>query len=154
MATTLSFRVEQLSNAEPTALYDKFLEVESWPKWMPTVSTASWERQGAPVTNIGGIRRVRMNGSTVRDEITGGSRPNHHTYLTSLPPVWPVKNYRGDIRIDERPNGSLITWTARFESPVPGLGRPLRLMLRNLITRLAAALAEESEVSTGQPHNP
>ncbi|BBY83956.1 DUF222 domain-containing protein [Mycolicibacterium pulveris] len=145
MASTLSFCVEQLSTAEPAVLYDTFLDVESWPGWMPTVSTASWERRGAPVTGVGGIRRVRMNGSDVRDEVTGGSRPSHHTYTTTLPGFWPVKNYRGDIRIDKLPNGSLITWTATFVTPVPGLGKPLRFMLRTLITRLAAALARRAE---------
>jgi hypothetical protein len=145
MAATLSFRVEQSSNAEPWVLYDTFLDVENWPGWMPTVSKASWERRGAPVTGIGGIRRLRMNGSTVRDEVTGGSRPDHHTYTTTLPGFWPVKDYCGDIRIDKLPNGSLLTWTATFVSPVPGLGKPLRFMLRTLITRLAAALAERAE---------
>ena len=126
-------------------LYDTFLDVESWPRWMPTVSAACWERRGAPVTGIGGIRRIRMNGSTVRDEITGGSRPSHHAYTTTLPGFWPVKDYRGDIRIDELPDGSRITWTATFASPVPGLGKPLRFTLRTLITRLAAALAKRAE---------
>lgn len=148
MAATLSFRVEQSSSAEPTVLYDTFLDVESWPGWMPTVSTASWERRGAPHTGVGGIRRVRINGSTVRDEITGGSRPTHHAYTTTLPGFWLVKDYRGDIRIDKLPNGSLITWTATFVSPVPGLGEPLRFMLRTLITRLAAALAKTSRRRT------
>lgn len=145
MAAILSFRVEQSSCAEPAVLYDTYLDVENWPEWMPTVSTASWERLGTPVTGIGGIRRVRMNGSTVRDEITGGSRPDHHSYTTALPGFWPVKDYCGDIRFDKLPSGSLLTWTATFVSPVPGLGKPLRFMLRTLITRLAAALAERAE---------
>lgn len=142
---SMSFRVEQPSSAEPSALYDTFLDVESWPAWMPTVSAASWERRGAPDTAVTGIRLVRMRGSLVRDEITGGSRPHHHAYTTTLPGFWPVKDYRGDIRIDKRPNGSLITWTATFESPVPGFGHPLRFALRTLIARLAAALATEAE---------
>jgi hypothetical protein len=80
----------------------------------------------------------------VRDEIIGGTRPHHHAYTTSLPGFWPVRDYRGDIRISERPTGSLITWTATFRTPVPGLGKPLQLMLRSLITRLAAALAQRA----------
>src|SRR5690242_2133251 len=103
MAASMSFRVEQLSSAEPAALYDKFLDVESWPGWMPTVSSASWERRGELGSGIGGIRLVRMRGSNVRDEIIGGTRPHHHAYTTSLPGFWPVKDYRGDIRIDKCP---------------------------------------------------
>lgn len=145
MAAPLKFRVEQASHAEPTVLYDTFLDVEQLPQWMPTVSTASWERRGAPDTAVGGIRRLRMNGSTVRDEIVDGCRPHHLAYTTSLPGVWPVRDYRGDIRIDESPGGSLITWTATFTSPVPMLGPPLRLFLRSVIKRLAAAWASRAE---------
>jgi len=86
-----------------------------------------------------------MRGSNMRDEIIGGSRPHHHAYTTSLPSFWPVEDYRGDIRIARRPNGSLITWTATFASRVPGLGRPLRFALRTLLTRLPAALAHQAE---------
>lgn len=145
MAALLSFRVERPTSAEPAALYDTFLDVERWPEWMPTVSTASWERKGAPETGVTGVRLVRMRGSTVRDEIVDGSRPHHHAYTTTLPRLWPVKDYRGDIRIDKRPDGSFITWTATFRTPVPGLARPLRFALQTLITRLAAALAKEAE---------
>jgi len=144
MSKALAFRVEQQSAAKPTAVYDTFLNVDSWPEWMPTVSAASWERPGAPDTGIGGVRLVRMRGSDVRDEIIGGSRPHHHAYTTTLPGFWPVKDYRGDISIAELANGSLITWTATFKTSVPGLGKPLQLMLRSLIVRLAAALAQRA----------
>ncbi|OBA83369.1 hypothetical protein A9W99_08625 [Mycobacterium sp. 1164966.3] len=86
-----------------------------------------------------------MRGSDVRDEIIGGSRPHHHAYTTTLPGFWPVKDHRGDISIAELANGSLITWTATFKTSVPGLGKPLQLMLRSLIVRLAAALAQQAQ---------
>jgi Polyketide cyclase / dehydrase and lipid transport len=142
MSKPLAFRVEQRSSVKAAAVYDTFLDVESWPEWMPSVSAASWERPGAPDTGIGGVRLVRMRGSMVRDEITGGTRPHHHAYTTTLPGFWPVKDYRGDIRIAELANGSLIIWTATFRTSVPGLGKPLQLMLRSLIVRLSAALAQ------------
>jgi len=145
VANPLAFRVEQRSSAEPTAVYDAFLDVERWPEWMPTVSAASWERWGAPDIGEGGIRLVGMRGWNVRDEIIGGTRPHHYTYATSLPGFWPVKDYRGDIRIDVRLDGPVITWTATFTSPVPGLGRPLQFFFRSLIERLAAALAQRAE---------
>jgi Polyketide cyclase / dehydrase and lipid transport len=85
-----------------------------------------------------------MRGSTVRDEITRGTRPHHHAYTTTLPGFWPVKDYRGDIRIAELANGSLITWTATFRTSVRGVGKPLQLMLRSLIVRLSAALAQRA----------
>ena len=53
-------------------------------------------------------------------------------------------DYRGDIRIEDRPNGSLIVWTASCTPRFPGL-RNLNQSLQRNYARLAAALAQEAE---------
>ena len=112
---------------------------------MPTVSAASWERQGAPDTGEGGIRLVRTGISVTRDRVIDGSRPHHHVYAAALPRYWPLKDYRGDIRIEERPNGCLIIWRVTCKSRIPGLGNAVSSRLRSVYLRLAAALAKEAE---------
>ena len=57
----------------------------------------------------------------------------------------PLKDYRGDVRIEERPNGSLIIWTVTCTSRIPGLAKSVRKKLDSVYTRLAAALAQEAE---------
>ena len=47
----------------------------------------------------------------IRDLIVDGTRPHHHAYAASLPWYMLLKDYRGDIRIEEVPNGSRIVWT-------------------------------------------
>jgi hypothetical protein len=146
MSRTLSYRVKQPSNADPRAVYDALMDVERWPKFMPTVTAASWERPGAPDSGEGGIRRLRMGVLTVREEIVGGTQPHHQTYImlsNSGPRL--IDEYQADISIDERPNGSLITWTATFTSRVPGLGKPLQSLIHLVIARSAAALARQAE---------
>jgi hypothetical protein len=113
--------------------------------WMPTVSAASWERRGEPDTGLGGVRRVRSGITISRDRVVGGARPHHHAYTASLPWLWPVKDFRGDIRIEERPNGSLIVWTVTCKSRIRRLEERLQTTIDATYARIAAALAEEVE---------
>jgi hypothetical protein len=61
-----------------------------------------------------------MPGSAIREEITGGERPHLHNFraLSGLP----VTDYRGEVRIDDRPNGCLITWQGTFGARNPVVG--------------------------------
>jgi Polyketide cyclase / dehydrase and lipid transport len=151
MSRNFSYRVKQPSNADPRAVYDALMDVERWPKFMPTVTAASWEQPGAPDTGEGGVRHLRMGLFrmglfTVREQIVRGSRPHHQTYIwlsNSGPRV--IGDYQADVSIDERPNGSLITWTATFTSRVPGLGKPLQSVIHLVVARSTAALARAAE---------
>ncbi|ODR14033.1 SRPBCC family protein [Mycobacterium shimoidei] len=94
MSGTLSCRVEQLSSAKPATIFDLLMDVERWPDFMPTVSAASWERHGEPDTGKGGVRRMRIGHSVIRDTIVGGTRPHHHAYVASLPWYMLLRDYR------------------------------------------------------------
>jgi hypothetical protein len=71
-----------------------------------TVTAASWEQPGEPDTGLVGVRRVRNGLSVTREKVIGGARPHHHTYASTLPRYFPLKDYQGDVRIEEHPNGS------------------------------------------------
>jgi hypothetical protein len=146
MTGSLSCRVEQLSSAKPAEIYDLLMDVERWSDWMPTVSAASWERRGEPDTGRGGVRRMRIGLSVIRDRIVDGTRPHHQAYAASLPWYMPLKDYRGDIRIEEGPNGCRIIWMVTCASRIPGLSKKsMKSRLEASYTRLAAALAHEAE---------
>jgi Polyketide cyclase / dehydrase and lipid transport len=139
---SLSCRVEQLSSAKPAEIYDLLMDVEHWSDWMPTASAASWERRGEADTGRGGVRRMRFGLIVIRDRIVAGTRPHHQAYAASFPWYLPLKDYRGDIRIEERPSGCRIIWTVTCASSrIPGLEKRLKATY----TRLAAALAHEAE---------
>jgi hypothetical protein len=121
------------------------MDFDRWSEWMPTVSAASWEQRGAPDTGVGGIRRVRVGPGVTHDRIVEGTRPHHHAYVVALPWYSPVKDYRGDVRIESRPSGCLIVWTATCESRAAGLRALFEARLQAMYTRLAAALAHEAE---------
>ena len=121
------------------------MDFERWSDWMPTVSAASWERQGAPDTGVGGIRRVRIGLAVTHDRIVEGTRPHHHAYAVGLPWYAPLKDYRGDVRIEDRPSGCLIIWTATCASQIPVLEKAIQSRLQATYERIAAALAQEAE---------
>jgi hypothetical protein len=72
-------------------------------------------------------------------------RPNHHAYAAALAAYSPLKDYRGDVRIEDRPMGSLIIWTVTCTSRIPGLAKSVQKKLDSVYTRVAAALAQEAE---------
>jgi polyketide cyclase/dehydrase/lipid transport protein len=143
MAATI--RVEHASGAKPAAIYDVFMNVERWAEWMPTVSAASWESHGAPDTGLGGIRRVGKGLNVTRDHIVAGTRPYHHAYTASTPWFMLIKDYRGDIRIDESEHGSLIIYTVTCTPRIRALRKVFAARLQSVYKRLAAALAQEAE---------
>ncbi len=145
MAESASVRVEQASSATSATVYDVLMDVDRWAQWMPTVSAASWEKHGAPDTGLGGIRRVGKGLNVTRDDVVAGTRPNHHAYAASTPRWMLIKDYRGDVRIEESENGSLIIWTVTCTPRIPGLSRAFKSRLQSVYTRLAAALAQEAE---------
>jgi hypothetical protein len=145
MAGGVSCRVEQSSTAEPAAVYDVLMDIERWSEWMPTVSAASWQRRGEPDTGLGGVRRVRSGITISHDRVVGGAQPHHHAYAASLPWLWPVKDFRGDVRIEEHSEGSLIVWTVTCKSRIRRLEERLQTTVDSTYTRIAAALAEEAE---------
>ena len=147
MNGSLSCRVEQLSSAKPEAIYDVLMDVERWAEFMPTVSAASWERRGEPDTAKGGVRRMRIGLSDIRDLIVDGTRPDHHAYAASLPWYMLLKDYQGDIRIHEGPNGSRIVWTVTCVSRILPK-KSVKSRLEGSYARLAAALAHEAELAS------
>ncbi|HEX7826400.1 MAG TPA: SRPBCC family protein [Mycobacterium sp.] len=142
------FRIAQSTAASPRQLYDVLLDVERWPEWMSGVRTAGWEKQGAPGTGVGGVRRFGGRRRSVREEIVDGQSPAHHAY-TMLSGA-PVRNYRGDVPIDDRPGGSLITWDVSFDSRIPLFGKLLRRMLKLTIAKGALNLSTEAERRAGR----
>jgi hypothetical protein len=144
MPTAVSIRVEQPSTATPASVYDALMDLDRWPNFLPGVSAASWEVRGAPDTGVGGIRKMRVGLGVTRDRIVDGTRPHHHAYVAAFRWYVPLKDYRGDIRIDDRPDGSLIVWTVSCTPRIPGL-RNLKQTLQRSYAGLAAALAQEAE---------
>ena len=145
MPEPVSYRVEQPSRARPEAVYDVLADVDRWAEWMPTVSAASWSKRGDSGSDIGGIRCVRSGLVVVRDHVTAGSRPHHHAYTAVVPRATLLREFHGDVRIEDRADGSLIVWTVTVVPVLDLLAPVMRRQLRSTYPRIAAALAAEAE---------
>src|SRR5262249_17391899 len=120
--------------------------VDRWSDFLPTVSAAPWELRGDPDTGKGGVRRMRIGRSVIRDRILDCARPHHQAYAASFPRYMPLKDYRGDMRITQGPNGSRIIWTVTCALRVPALSnKRVKSRLEASYARLAEALAHEAE---------
>ncbi|WP_374022689.1 SRPBCC family protein [Mycobacterium sp. HNNTM2301] len=146
MPSRESITVEQLSSATAVSVYDALMDLGRWSDFMPGVSSASWEVRGAPDTAVGGIRRMRIGRGVTRDRIVDGMKPHHQAYTATLPwyQALLLKDYRGDIRIEDRPNGSLIVWTASCTPRIPGI-KNLSRTLQQSYAEITEALAREAE---------
>jgi hypothetical protein len=87
---------------------------------------------------------MRLVLGVTRDRIVDGMRPHHQAYTAAFPWYVPFKDYRGDIRIDDQRNGSLIVWTVSCTPRIPGM-RNMNRSLQKSYSGLAAALAREAE---------
>jgi hypothetical protein len=148
MNRRLSFLIEQSSSAPRTVVYGVLEDVARWPLWMPGVQVATWEQQGADTaTGQGAIRAMTARGITAREQIIVAEHPSHQAYimLSGLP----VKDYRADVRIDDRGTGCVITWSATFAPKLPATGHLIRFAMQASIAKVAAALAREAERTHG-----
>lgn len=143
MGSVVSCRVEQFSAASAAVVYDTLMDASRWQDWMPTVSAASWEAEPGE-SAVGAVRRVRNGLFVTRDQVTAAARPHHHAYVAMIR-FLPISDFHGDVRIEKRPNGSLIVWTVTCRSHIPATGSLFRFTTRRSYTRLAAALAREAE---------
>jgi hypothetical protein len=56
----------------------------------------------------------------------------------------PLRNYRADIDLEARPDGTLVHWRAAFEARLPGTGWLFRSYLKRFLQRCATGIAAAS----------
>jgi hypothetical protein len=69
--------------------------------------------------------------------------PRGHRYV--LLGWTPVRDYEGEVALEEEADGCALNWGGRFNAAVPGSGVVMRALLRMTIERMARALVTESE---------
>lgn len=144
MSRRFSYRVEQACSAPATAVYRVLEDVHRWREWMPAVQTACWDQRGQTTpSGRGAIRSMTVAGRTVREQVIAADPPHHQSY-TALSGL-PVTDYTADITIESRDGGCVITWAASFLPKVPATGHLIRLVMQASMSRVARALARESE---------
>jgi Polyketide cyclase / dehydrase and lipid transport len=142
---TFSFEVTALSGADAATLFDLAADGGRWSRWAgPYGLASSWERQGDPPPGgIGAIRRLGRWPIVVREETIAYERDRLHGYtmLTRAP----LRDYRAEVALDPRDDGTHVAWRGTFTELIPGTGPLVEWVLKRLLGSLTRRLVRAAE---------
>lgn len=117
----------------------------TWPSWTP-IDSFVLIRPGDG-DGPGEIREFVTGRYTVREEIVERRRGSRLSYV--LLSGLPLRDYRADIDLTPRGDGTHIHWHTSFESKVPGMGGLYRRGLAKVTRRFVDGLAEHAAATDG-----
>jgi len=150
-----SFTVTRVASAPREKVWALVSTASSWKDWAG-VMRSSLEREGDPAPD--GVGAIRVLGPSLvgsREQVVEWDPPAHLGYV--ILSGMPVKNYRADIRLEEKttsdgsPVTTVIEWSATFDPKVPGTGALMRTVLRAIISRFCSRAARYAARRTGIP---
>jgi polyketide cyclase/dehydrase/lipid transport protein len=122
-------------------------EARRWQEWS-FLDRTELEREGSPNPDgVGALRRFTRHGIGSREEVVAWEPPRHLGY--SIVSGFPVRNYRADVVLEPDGTGTTISWSVRFDGPLPGTGPMIGAVLRGIVTRFATGVARYAEQATG-----
>jgi uncharacterized protein YndB with AHSA1/START domain len=135
--------IERRIAALPERVWEVVSDHRGWVRWAGA-SEVVLRSEGDPAPNgLGAIRVMRGRGVAVEEEIIGFDPPERMAYR--IAGGLPVKDYRGEIRLEPSGTGTLLVWTAEFSPRIPLTGPLLRYGLERLLARMASSLADQFE---------
>ena len=140
-------RAQADSQAPPEAVWRLLADVTTWPEWAGFHET-SYEREGSPAPHgLGAVRRLRMGRLRSRETVLAFDPPRDfaYDYVGTLP----FKEYRGDVRLSERGDGTHIEWVSEFTAKWPLVGPLLRIGMTRVLADISSRLARAAEASPG-----
>ena len=130
------------TSASPSAVYALLRDGATWPVW-GRLDSFELERPGeGEPEGLGAVRIFRQGKVTGRDTIAElvEDRRFSYTHESKLP----VKNYRADIDLSPRDDGTEIRWVSQFDPKIPGTGGLVRRGLDKFIAENVNGLAEHA----------
>jgi uncharacterized protein YndB with AHSA1/START domain len=131
--------VTAVTAAPPERVFDLLADGNTWPTWSP-IERFELEREGDPPPDGVGAIRVYRRGRTVGRDETTELVPGRRFAYRSLSGL-PVRDYRGQVELESRGDGTLIRWSSSFDAKVPGTGALLRRGIAGFLQDCADGLA-------------
>ena len=132
------------STASPEALWRVLTHHEDMPKWAKGVRAVHLDPIGAPDPDgLGAVRHIHALGPALVERVVEWDPP--HRYVYRLERGAPIKDHRGEVRIEPSARGSHATWEIRFRPLIPLTGWAIRMLLSGMardMLRKAAEIAE------------
>jgi hypothetical protein len=138
--------VQVHTRAKANAVYALLRDGASWPRWT-SIDSFELERAGErEPEGVGAIRIFRKGKVAGRDQVAELVRDHRFSYLhlSGLP----VRDYRADVDLEPKAQGTRIRWRVSFTPKVPGTGWLWRWAIRRFITQLACGLAAYAHTAT------
>jgi uncharacterized protein YndB with AHSA1/START domain len=132
--------IRKTTQAEPAAVWRLLDDSSSWPSWTP-IESVDIERPGG-ADGLGEVRKFKTGRVRVREEIVERQpqRRLSYTLLAGLA----VRDYRADIDLTPRPEGTEIRWHTTFRAKVPGTGWLYRWGLAKATQQFVDGLAKHA----------
>jgi hypothetical protein len=118
-------------------------EARRWSDWS-FLSRTGLERPGAPDPDgVGAVRRFTRFGIGSREEVVAWDPPDHLAYR--ILSGFPVRNYRADITLEPRGQGTRIDWAGTYDARWPGTGWLLSALVPVMMQRFATSVARYAD---------
>ncbi len=134
------------TRAKATAVYALLREGASWPGWT-SIDSFELERAGErEPEGVGAIRIFRKGEVAGRDQVAELVLDRRFSYLhlSGLP----VRDYRADVDLEPKAEGTRIRWHVSFTPKMPGTGWLLRWGIERFIMQCARGLAAYALTAT------
>ncbi len=139
--------VRSHSAAPPETVWPLIAEARRWKEWSFLDHTAL-ERDGSPDPDgVGALRRFTRHGVGSREEVVAWEPPHHLGY--TIISGFPARNYRADVLLEATGSGTDISWSVRFDEPLPGTAALVTIVLRRIVNGFAKGVARYAERTTG-----
>jgi Polyketide cyclase / dehydrase and lipid transport len=140
-----TFEVRATSRAPIEVIWPLVGEAARWKEWSFLTQTGL-EREGEPAPDgVGAIRRFTSLGIGSREEVVVWEPPHHLGYV--ILSGFPVRNYRGDVVLTAEGGRTTLSWSASFDTKIPGTGRLMHEVLYVIIGRFAAGVVRAADAS-------
>jgi len=129
-------------DAPVDAVWDRYTDHADWKNWAGF--NASWlEKAGTPDRNgLGCIRGFSSNGVKVYEQVIEWDPKKRFAYRI-ISGGLPMKDHYGETMFAPDGNGTRVTWRARFDSRIPGLGWIMRLFVDRIFRNALDSLAKK-----------
>lgn len=133
--------VEHRFTAVVDVVWEKVSDHCGMRRWLVPGMSVRLQREGEPAPNGKGAVRV-IEGAGVRavEEVVEFEPPNRMVYVVLS--GFPIKEHRGEIRLEPEGGTTRLVWTVRFDPRYPGTGGILRWIVRGVFSRGLRRLEE------------
>jgi len=137
------FLITKQINAPIETVFDVLTDHVGYAAFLPGPAKVSMEKPGDTDPNgVGAVRKITGAGPPLREEILRYDAPTHFSY--GIISGAPVKNHRGDVVLQEKAGGTLMTYRIVFDAVLPL--RPVLLgVMRGVVGALVSGVVKTSE---------